>query len=160
MLDKPETWVAVGFVLFICLMIYLKVPKLITKTLDERAEKIDNELKEAKLLREEAHSLLNDYQKKQKEAEIVSENLIANAKKIAKDYIKESKEKLNETIERRKNLAKEKIKRAEEDAIKDIQNRAIDIAIHATNKSLSNNINDETNNKLVDETINNLNKIS
>jgi len=160
MLDKPETWVAVGFLLFICLVLYLKVPKLITSALDDRAEKISNELKEAKLLREEAHTLLNDFQKKQKEAEKVSENLISNAEKIAKDYIKESKEKLNETLDRRKKLAEEKIKRAEADAIKEIQNMAIDIAVNATSKSLSNNINNETNSKLVENAINNLNKIS
>jgi F-type H+-transporting ATPase subunit b len=37
MLDKPETWVAVGFLLFIGLVLYLKVPKLITNALDDRA---------------------------------------------------------------------------------------------------------------------------
>ncbi len=89
MLDKPETWVAVGFLLFIGLVLYLKVPKLITNALDDRAEKISNELKEAKILREEAHSLFNHYKKKQKDAEKISTNLITNAEKIAKDYIKE-----------------------------------------------------------------------
>jgi len=159
MLDKPETWVAVGFLLFIGLVLYLKVPKLITNALDDRAEKISNELKEAKILREEAHSLFNDYKKKQKEAEKISTNLIANAEKIAKDYIKESKEKLNETLDRRKKLAAEKIKRAEEEAVKEIQNKAIDIAINATSKSLSNNINDKKNSELIEDAINNLNKI-
>ena len=56
MLEKDATWVAIGFVLFIFMLIYFKVPGQITKILDNRAEKIKNELDEAKKLREEAQS--------------------------------------------------------------------------------------------------------
>lgn len=64
MLEKDATWVAIGFVLFILMLIYFKVPGQITKILDNRAEKIKNELDEAKKLREEAQAMLADFQKK------------------------------------------------------------------------------------------------
>ncbi len=51
MFHEAETWVAVAFVLFIGLGVYLKVPALVAKMLDERADKIGKELSDAKKLR-------------------------------------------------------------------------------------------------------------
>jgi F-type H+-transporting ATPase subunit b len=47
----------------------MKVPGMIASALDKRADKIRNELEEARKLREEAQALLAEYQKKRKEAE-------------------------------------------------------------------------------------------
>ena len=58
-----EFWVAVAFVAFLLILLYYKVPTLIAKSLDDRAEAIRKELDEARRLREEAQSLLADYQK-------------------------------------------------------------------------------------------------
>ena len=69
MLEKDATWVAIGFVMFILLLVYFKVPGQITKILDSRAQKINDELEEAKKLREEAQTVLAEFQKKNKEAE-------------------------------------------------------------------------------------------
>ena len=59
----------VGLVLFFVLIAYLKVPGMLSKSLDERAQNIQDELAEAKRLREEAQHLLAEYQRKRKEAE-------------------------------------------------------------------------------------------
>ena len=67
MLEKDATWVAIGFVMFLLLLVYFKVPGQITKILDSRAQKINDELEEAKKLREEAQTVLAEFQKKNKE---------------------------------------------------------------------------------------------
>ena len=64
MTQMAEFWVAVAFVVFLLILLYYKVPKLIAKSLDDRAEAIRKELDEARRLREEAQNLLADYQKK------------------------------------------------------------------------------------------------
>ena len=64
MLEKDATWVAIGFVMFLLLLVYFKVPGQITKILDSRAQKINDELEEAKKLREEAQTVLAEFQKK------------------------------------------------------------------------------------------------
>ncbi|MGI9312013.1 MAG: ATP F0F1 synthase subunit B, partial [Alphaproteobacteria bacterium] len=69
MLEKDATWVAIGFILFILLLIYFKIPNQITKILDDRSKKIKDELDEAKRLREEAQTILSEFQKKNTEAE-------------------------------------------------------------------------------------------
>ena len=62
-------WALVGLVIFLGLIIYLKVPAMVTKSLDDRSEGIRDELEEARKLREEAQSLLADYETKRREAE-------------------------------------------------------------------------------------------
>ena len=151
MLEKDATWVAIGFVLFILMLIYFKVPGQITKILDNRAEKIKNELDEAKKLREEAQAMLADFQKKNKEAEKSAKALIDEAKKIAKNYEKEAKSKFDENMERRKKLLDEKLKRAEVEALNQIKNDITDIVFDAIDKSLSNNnINKDASDRIIE----------
>jgi len=77
MLHQAETWVAVAFVLFVGLGLYLKVPAMLARMLDGRADKISKELAEARKLREEAQALLAEYQKKRAEAEKDAANIVA-----------------------------------------------------------------------------------
>ena len=44
-------WATVALVLFFALIIYLKVPGMLTKALDDRSDKIRNDLEEARRLR-------------------------------------------------------------------------------------------------------------
>ena len=59
-LDDPTLWVLVALILFLALVVYLKLPGMITKALDERAAKIAAELDEAKRMREETTTLEED----------------------------------------------------------------------------------------------------
>jgi hypothetical protein len=69
LINNPEIWVLVAFLIFCGILVYMGVPALMTKSLDERAERIRHELDEARRLREEAQALLTEYQKKAREAE-------------------------------------------------------------------------------------------
>jgi F-type H+-transporting ATPase subunit b len=63
-----EFWVAVSFFAFLLIVLYYKVPSMIAKILDERAETIRKEIDEARRLREDAQKLLADYQQKHRSA--------------------------------------------------------------------------------------------
>ena len=159
MLEKDATWVAIGFVLFILLLIYFKIPKTVGKLLDDRAKMINDELEEATKLREEAQAILSDFQKKQKDAEKLAKDLINNAKKAAKNYEKEAKEKFDESILRRKKLIDEKLKNAEIEAVNEIKNNLSDIVLSAVEKSLSNgNIKDKAAIDILNEGIDQIKK--
>ena len=64
MLMEAETWVALAFVLFVGLLGYLGVHRIIAKSLDDRASRIKAELDEARKLKDEAAALLAEYQRK------------------------------------------------------------------------------------------------
>jgi F-type H+-transporting ATPase subunit b len=134
MFHEPETWVAVAFVLFAALMVYLKVPAKVFAMLDARADLIGKELAEAKRLREEAQALLEDYKRKRIEAERNAENIVAQAKADAESYAAEAHRKLAETVERRTRQAEQKIARAEAAAVKDVRETAANLAIAAATR--------------------------
>jgi F-type H+-transporting ATPase subunit b len=153
MLKNPETWVAVGFFLFIALTLYLKVPAMVTKALDERADRIRGELDEARRLREEAQALLAEYQRKQNDAAKEAESIIAQAREDAEAFARESQAKLTETLERRRQLAEDKIVRAQAEAIDEVRERVADIAIAAASHLLSKELSAAKSKSLIDDGI-------
>jgi F-type H+-transporting ATPase subunit b len=127
----------VGLVLFFVLIAYLKVPGMIAKSLDERADNIRNELDEAKRLREEAQYLLAEYQRKRKDAEAEAASIVAAAEREAAALTAEAKAKTEEFVARRTALSEQKIKQAEDDAIGAVRSAAVDIAIAASEKLIA-----------------------
>ena len=79
MLNEPEFWVAVAFVIFVGVLIYVGAHRKIFEALDQRSARIKAELDEARRLRDEAQTLLAEYQRKQGEAEREAEAIIAEA---------------------------------------------------------------------------------
>jgi len=153
MLSQPDFWVGVSFLLFLLLLVYLKIPGMIAKTLDERAGAIQNELDEAQRLREEAKAVLADYERKKVEAQADAEKIIAQAKREAEIYGEEARRKMQEQIERRGRLAEQKIVLAEAAAIKDVRAAAADLAIEAASRVLGAEVKGATASGLIDESI-------
>lgn len=124
-------WAFIGLVLFLGVVVYFKVPGMIAKSLDNRADEITGQLADAKRLREEAQHLLAEYQRKRKEAEEEAEAIVASAKREAATLAAEAKQKTEEYVTRRNALAEAKIKQAEEDAIGAVRSAAVDLAVSA-----------------------------
>ncbi len=127
----------VGLVLFFVLLAYLKVPGMMATSLDARADKIRDELAEAKRLREEAQHLLAEYQRKRKEAEAEAAAIVAAAEREAAALTAEAKQKTAEFIARRNALSEQKIKQAETEAVNAVRVAAVDLAIAAAEKVLA-----------------------
>lgn len=121
----------VGLILFFVLLVYLKVPAMIGRSLDGRADNIRDELAEAKRLREEAQQLLAEYQRKRKEAEAEAAQIVAAAEREATMLTEEARQKTEEFVTRRNALSEQKIKQAEADAIAAVRSAAVDLAIAA-----------------------------
>jgi F-type H+-transporting ATPase subunit b len=136
MLQMAEFWVAVAFVAFLLILAYYKVPALIAKALDDRADAIRKELDEARRLREEAQSLLADYQRKHRNAGQEAEAIVEQARREAEAFSAETRKALAETVERRRRQAEEKIARAEAQAVEDVRAAAVDMAIAAAERIL------------------------
>jgi len=129
-------WSTVGLVIFLAIVVYLKVPGMVSRQLDDRADKIRNELEEARKLREEAQQLLAEYQRKRKESEAEAALIVDAAKREAKALAAEAKSKTEEYVARRTAFAEQKIAQAERDAIAEVRGNAVDIAIEAARKVL------------------------
>lgn len=149
MFNEPEFWVAISFFGFLGLLLYYGVFTKLGEALDKRADEIRRQLEEARRLREEAQSILEDYKRKQREAEREAEDIIALAKKDAENYAKETQAAFQEMLKRRTKLAEDKIARAEAQVIDEIRNRAIDTAIAAAGALIAQKLTDKDAQKLI-----------
>ncbi|MEO1013729.1 MAG: F0F1 ATP synthase subunit B [Pseudomonadota bacterium] len=131
-LQDTSTWVSLGFLLVIALFLYLGVHKSVAKALDARAQRISDELDEARRLREEAQEVLAQFQRRQREAEEEAQAIVEQAKRDSKRLAASMRDKINEQIERRAKSAEEKIARAEAQAMSEIREQTVDVAIAAT----------------------------
>ena len=131
MFADPETWVAVSFLIFVGLLVYLRVPARVVQALDARSAGIARELEEARRLREEAEAVLADYRRRTANAEGEAKAIMAQAEHEAAAYIKEARAAFDEMLTRRINLAEQKIRQEEEKARKEIRSQAAELAIAA-----------------------------
>lgn len=133
-------WSMIGLFIFLGIVAYLGVPGMVNKALDARAERIRNELEEARKLRDEAQKLLAEYQKKRKEAEQEAGEIVAAAKREAEAIVVEAKARTEEYVIRRAALAEQKIAQAERDAVAEVRSNAVDIAVAAAGKLLADKV--------------------
>jgi F-type H+-transporting ATPase subunit b len=153
MLKTPEFWVAMSFLGFVALLLYYKVPSLIGKALDARADAIRNELDEARKLRTEAQAILDDYKRKQSEAQKEAEQIVASARREAEALAAESRRNLKEALERRTRVAEEKIARAEAQALADVRSASVDASVAAAQKLIGARMTATSADTLIDRSI-------
>ena len=149
-------WVGAAFVLFVGILVYLKVPGMLTGALDERAKKISDDLDQARELRAEAQVLLATYQRKQRDALTEAEEIIAHAKEEAMREAEQAEKKLEEAVARRQQAALNKIALAEAQAENEVRDTAIEIAIAAATAVVAQQVRGDRADALVDTAIQDL----
>ena len=118
---SQTAWVLIAFILFFVL-VGKKLWSALTTNLDQRKKMIENELNEAKKLREEAQAELNTSLKKQKEINKQVLDIINDAKSTAKQIEADALKKSNIIIKRKEEQAKQKINNAQVEALNNIKN--------------------------------------
>jgi F-type H+-transporting ATPase subunit b len=139
-LAEAEFWVAVAFVIFLGILVYVGVPKMLTNALDDRGKRVQAELDEARRLKEEAQKLLAEYQAKQRQAETEAASIIEGAKAEAERIAEESHARMEEFVSRRTKMAETKIAQAEAQAVADVRAAAADAAVAAAEKILTESV--------------------
>jgi F-type H+-transporting ATPase subunit b len=152
-LNNTEIVVGIGFVIFVAVLLYYKVPAMIARKLDERAVRIRAELDEARALRDEAQSLLASYERRQREVKNQAEDIVTAAKAEAEKAAAAAKEDIRRSVARRMQTATEQIAAAEQAAVRQIKDRAVAIAVAAAADVLRSGIRAEDGNRLIDASI-------
>lgn len=134
---EAEAWVAVAFVLFLGILVYVGAHRRVIDGIDQRQARIKAELEEARRLREEAQALLVEYQRKRHDADREAEAIIATANAEAERLAAEGKTRLEDFVARRTKMAETKIAQAEAQALADVRSSAADAAVAAAEKILS-----------------------
>jgi len=153
--EDPSFWVLVAFVILIGSVIK-PVMRIVGTGLDDRAEAIKQQIDEAVKLREEAQEALAAYQRKQRDAAQEAEDIVTRAKAEADRLAEKAAADLEASLARREKQAMDRIAQAEAQAIDDVRNAAIDVAVSATRKLLSEQVDDAKADALIDDAINDL----
>ena len=138
-LRNTDFIVLIGFLVFVGILLYFRVPRALGNLLDKRAEGIRSDLAEARRLREEAQELFASYQRRQREVQDQATEIIAHAKREAEANAKKAKADLEASIERRLAAAEDQIASAEAEAIRAIRDRAIAVASAAAGELVAKN---------------------
>jgi F-type H+-transporting ATPase subunit b len=152
-MPSPETWVAIGFIIFLGVLAYLGLHRKLIDGLDARQARIKAELEEASRLREEAQSLLAEIERKGLAARSEADAIIAAAKAEVERLADEAHSQMDEFIARRKKMADDRIAQAEAQALADIRAAAVDAAITAAEKILKSPLVGDSRNSLLSKSI-------
>lgn len=136
-LGNTDFVVLLGFIAFVSLLIYLKVPAKLTGLLDARAVQIKAELDEARALRDEAKSILATYERRQKEVKEQADRIVRAAREEAMAAAEQAKADLKAAITRRLAAATDQIASAEAAAIRQVRQEAISVAVAAAGDVLA-----------------------
>ena len=146
---EAEFWVAVAFVIFVGVLGYFGVHRLLLKGIDDRRDRIKVEFDEAHRLKAEAEALLAAYRRKQHEAEDEARAIVASAKAEAERLAIEAEAKLEEFVARRTKMAENKISQAEAQALADVRSAAADAAVAAAEALLTRTVKDKVADDLI-----------
>ena len=133
-------WVAVSFVIFFGALIYFKIPKKINELLGNMIADIKKEINESEKLRAETKNMVDEAQKKLDTADKEVNRILKQAKNDSEKLVLEMNEKFHNSSEIKKNAAQQKINQMKENAIRDIKNTSIKIAVKSVKKIISTSV--------------------
>jgi F-type H+-transporting ATPase subunit b len=152
-LRNTDFVVAIGFVIFLAILVYFKVPGKLLGMLDQRADGIQKDLDEAKALRDEATALLADYERKTREARAQADEIVATAKAEAEAANVQARKDLEASVERRMAAASDQIDSARAAAIREVRDEAIRVATAVAAEVLAKQTSDADRDAMVDQSI-------
>jgi len=133
-------WVAIAFFIFFGGLFYLKVPQKVNTSLNEKINIIKKELKDSEKLKNEAKSLLSDYENKLDKSKKESRLIIETAKKESEKNLLERTKKFHQLVEDKKINTLTKITQMKENALREIKNISIKISIQSVESIIKNSI--------------------
>lgn len=151
--------VSLAMAVFILILLWKKVPQLITSGLDRQIAAIRNRLDEAKTLRAEAEVLRDEYARKIAGAEQDAATIVAHAHEESKLLIADAEAKATDLTARRARMAEDKIAAAERQAVTDIRAKAAGTASAAAAKLIAERHDAAADKAMVDRAIGGLGQI-
>ena len=145
------TQLAALIVLIVVVIIFGYKP--IKKMVNKRQDYVANEIREAKEKNIQAEENLTQSKETVLANRRLASEIIDNAKVEAENQKQEILKSAEDEVLEMKKRAERDIKQSEEDAKEAIRQKMVEIALDATSEILKRNVNDEDNEKLVDEFI-------
>ena len=145
-------WTIVTF-LVVLLILRTTVWKSLLAALDERENRIRSALESAEESREEAQTLVGEYQARLDQAETEAREIVRQsrdaAEKTHQEILTQAREEAQQTVEQ----ARLTIEREKRVAIDELRREVADLAVQGARALIQANLDDEQNRRLVDDAI-------
>ena len=140
MIMDSTFWVAVSFLIFIAVLIYFKVHEKINRALGESIDRVKNEVDNAEKLKEDSKNILSDYERKISNAKAEVKNMLDVTTNEVEENVLRANEEFHSQMENRKKNTEDRIKQLKNQALKDIKNTSVKIALESVEKLLKNSL--------------------
>jgi F-type H+-transporting ATPase subunit b len=148
MIIDATFWVAVSFFIFLGVLIYFKIPQKIVSTLNDNINTIKTEVDDAELLKDESKNIFSEYEKKISNAKAEVKQIFDTATDDADHNVLKTNEEFYVQMENRKKNTEDRIKQMKNQALKDIKNASVKIAIQTVEVLLKNSLDKNKLNKI------------
>ena len=133
-------WVTISFLIFLGILIYFKIPQKIKEILEQNISNIKNQIIEAEKLKEDAKNILTEHEKKISNSKKEVMEMINVANEEAEKIVIKTNNEFHNLMENRKKNAEERIRQLKSQALKDIKNASVKIAIESVEKLIKNSL--------------------
>ena len=133
-------WVTISFFIFLGILVYFKIPQKVKDTLEGNILNIKNQISEAEKLKEDAKNILTEHEKKISNSKAEVKQMINKANEEAEKNVIKTNQDFHNLMESRKKNAEERIKQLKNQALKDIKNASVKIAIESVEKLFKNSL--------------------
>lgn len=154
-LAEPTNWVLLSFIVFVLLFIRFGWDK-VAGGLDARIAEIRDELAQAEKLRLEAQEMLDQFQKKHRDAMKEADEISARARAQTETIRKKAEADLKETLARREKQLQERLDRIEQAAEAELRAATADLAIKASEALIRKSLDAKGQAALIDKSLSNL----
>ena len=155
MFSDPQFWVAVAFIVFIA-AVFNPIRRILITNLDGQIKDIKDKIEEAENLKNETKVTLSEIKQRQKDVQVEIQEIHNEAKNKVKQLEEDSETKLKDQISKRQVLTEAKIDQLVRDANNIIQSHISSTAISATVEILKQKLNSKEQQKLIDNSIQDL----
>lgn len=154
-LGSEKSWVLISFLIF--LYVFFKYAySFVIEKIDARIADIKTELQTVETLRVEAQELLAQYQRKHKDALKEADEIIALAKSQAENIKAQAMQDMESAKARREKQLQDRLARIEREALQDIQNHTVTLAIQASKDLIIKNSDKKASKAMLDKSLENI----
>ena len=153
MIIDAAFWVAISFLIFVGVLIYFKIPEKVNSALNDSINTIKKEVNDAEKLKEESKNILSEYEKKIGHVKTEVKVMLDAATNEAEKHVLKTNEEFHNQMENRKKNTEDRIKQMKNQALKDIKNASVKIAISSVESLLKNSLDKNKLNKIFAESV-------
>ena len=133
-------WVTISFFIFLGILVYFKIPQKVKEILEQNILNIKNQINEAEKLKDDAKNILIEHEKKISDSRNEVKEMMNKANNESEKNVIKTNEEFHNLMENRKKNVEERIKQLKTQAIKDIRNASVKIAIESVEKLIKNSL--------------------